>query len=212
VPLEPNPKPSRCARPSFTRVEISRRSNYANTASTPSNISPFGSLVSTLLSSRVSAHPRRAAQSSMSAKSRVLRETRSRRTAVRTSISPRSSRSTVLTLSVIQLGIALLIRNTVRDAASEGARYAALADNHLADGAERTRNLINTAIGPSCSNDIRVREGRYRGHPAAIATVVTPLPLVDFFGPRSRIGSERSCRARDPSLLRGPAWRKRALA
>jgi hypothetical protein len=89
---------------------------------------------------------------------------------------------TVLTLSVIQLGIALLIRNTVLDAASEGARYAALADNDLADGAGRTRDLITTAIGPAYAQDIRVREGHYRGHRAAIVTVITPLPLVGFLG------------------------------
>jgi len=35
---------------------------------------------------------------------------------------------TVLTLSVLQLGLALHIRNTVQDAAAEGARYGALAD------------------------------------------------------------------------------------
>ncbi|HAM26986.1 MAG TPA: pilus assembly protein, partial [Microbacteriaceae bacterium] len=45
---------------------------------------------------------------------------------------------TVLTLSVIQLGLALHIRNTVLDAAAEGARFAALADNGLEDGAART--------------------------------------------------------------------------
>ena len=54
---------------------------------------------------------------------------------------------TVLTLSVIQLGLALLIRNTVLDAAAEGARYAALADNGLDDGVQRTRDLITAALG-----------------------------------------------------------------
>ena len=48
---------------------------------------------------------------------------------------------TLLTLSVLQLGLALLVRNTVLDAASEGARYAALADNDLPDGVARTRDL-----------------------------------------------------------------------
>jgi Flp pilus assembly protein TadG len=41
---------------------------------------------------------------------------------------------TILTLSVIRLGLALLVRNTVQDAASEGARYAALADNRPRTG------------------------------------------------------------------------------
>ena len=54
---------------------------------------------------------------------------------------------TVLTLSVMQLGLALHIRNTVLDAAAEGARVAALADNGLADGVARTTDLISVALG-----------------------------------------------------------------
>ncbi|MET0782884.1 MAG: TadE/TadG family type IV pilus assembly protein, partial [Leifsonia flava] len=49
---------------------------------------------------------------------------------------------TTLALAVVQLALALHVRNTVIDAAAEGARYAALADNTLADGEERTRMLI----------------------------------------------------------------------
>lgn len=89
---------------------------------------------------------------------------------------------TVLTLSVLQLGLALHIRNTILDAASEGARFAALADNDLADGVARTRDLITTAIGPAYAKEIEVSRGSYRGHPAAIVTVVTPLPLIGLVG------------------------------
>lgn len=89
---------------------------------------------------------------------------------------------TVLTLSVIQLGITLLVRNTVLDAASEGARYAALADNDLGDGATRTHDLISTAIGSAHAQDIRVSRGTYRGHPSAIVTVITPLPVIGLVG------------------------------
>lgn len=89
---------------------------------------------------------------------------------------------TVLTLSVIQLGITLLIRNTVLDAASEGARFASLADNSLADGAARTRELITAAIGPEYAKDISVTRADYRGAPAAIVTVTTPLPIIGLVG------------------------------
>jgi hypothetical protein len=89
---------------------------------------------------------------------------------------------TVLTLSVIQLGLALLIRNTVLDAASEGARYGALADNNLGDGVERTRDLITTALGPGYARDITVALGSYDGQPADIVTVKTPLPLIGLVG------------------------------
>jgi hypothetical protein len=89
---------------------------------------------------------------------------------------------TVLTLSVIQLGLALLIRNTVLDAASEGARYGALADNTIADGVGRTRDLITTALGPGYARDITVSRGSYDGYPADIVTVRTPLPLLGLIG------------------------------
>jgi hypothetical protein len=89
---------------------------------------------------------------------------------------------TVLTLSVIQLGLALLIRNTVLDAASEGARFAALADNGLADGVERARQLVTVALGPSYAQDVTAEYGSYLGHPAAIVTIRTPLPLIELVG------------------------------
>jgi Flp pilus assembly protein TadG len=89
---------------------------------------------------------------------------------------------TVLTLSVIQLGLALLIRNTVLDAASEGARFAALADNGLADGVERARQLVTVALGPSYAQDATAEYGSYLGHPAAIVTIRTPLPLIGLVG------------------------------
>jgi Flp pilus assembly protein TadG len=89
---------------------------------------------------------------------------------------------TVLTLSVIQLGLDLLVRNTVLDAASEGARYGALADNTPADGVERTRDLIRTALGPTYARDVTASSSSYRGHPATIVTVVTPLPVIGLLG------------------------------
>ena len=89
---------------------------------------------------------------------------------------------TILTLSVIQLGLALLIRNTVQDAASEGARYGALADNTVGDGVQRTRDLITAAIGPAYAKDVTVARGTYDGHPADIVTVSAPLPLIGLIG------------------------------
>jgi Flp pilus assembly protein TadG len=89
---------------------------------------------------------------------------------------------TVLTLSVLQLGLALHVRNTVLDAAAEGARYGALADNTMADGAARTRDLITTAIGPGYARDVTASAGSYLQHPAVSVTVRTPLPLIGLVG------------------------------
>ena len=89
---------------------------------------------------------------------------------------------TVLTLSVMQLGLALHIRNTVTDAAAEGARFGALADNGLADGITRTRDLITSALGPGYATDVTAGYGSYLGHPATVVTVRTPLPLIGLIG------------------------------
>lgn len=89
---------------------------------------------------------------------------------------------TLLTLSVLQLGLTLHIRNTVLDAAAEGARFAALADNELADGVARAQDLIGTALGPDYAGDVTASFGSYLGHPAASITVRTPLPLIGLVG------------------------------
>ncbi|MDP3209353.1 MAG: TadE/TadG family type IV pilus assembly protein [Rhodoglobus sp.] len=89
---------------------------------------------------------------------------------------------TVLTLSVLQLAIALLVRNTVLDAAAEGARYASLADNTPADGVARTADLIATAIGPRYAENVTASFGSYLGHPAVIVSVQAPLPVVGLLG------------------------------
>ena len=89
---------------------------------------------------------------------------------------------TILTLSVMQLGLALHIRNTVIDAAAEGARYGALADRSLADGVARTKQLISTALGDDYAREVTADYGTYAGHPTAVVTVTTPLPLFGLVG------------------------------
>jgi len=90
---------------------------------------------------------------------------------------------TFLALAVLQLALALHIRNTVLDAAAEGARYGALADNAPADAVPRTVDLITTAVGPAYAADVTVREGELMGVPSVIVTVRTTLPLVGLIGP-----------------------------
>lgn len=89
---------------------------------------------------------------------------------------------TVLTLAVIQLGLALFIRNTVVDAAAEGARFGALADRTPADGVARTADLISTALGPDYASDVSASTISFLGSPALVITVRTPLPLIGLFG------------------------------
>jgi len=89
---------------------------------------------------------------------------------------------TLMTLAVFQLAFALHIRNTLLDAASEGARFASLADNGVDEGAIRTRELIASALGESYAQNVSAVEGEWMGYPAVAVIVSAPLPLVGLVG------------------------------
>ena len=90
---------------------------------------------------------------------------------------------TFLTLGVLQLGLALHVRNTIQDAASEGARWGALIDSTPADGVQRTKELITTAVGEQYARDIAVSSQQWMGAPATVITVKAPLPMIGLWGP-----------------------------
>lgn len=89
---------------------------------------------------------------------------------------------TFLTLAVLQLALALHVRNTVLDAAAEGARFGALADNAPRDGVARTVELIEAAIGPDFADDVVASTGHWRGYPVVTVTVRTTLPVLGPLG------------------------------
>jgi Flp pilus assembly protein TadG len=89
---------------------------------------------------------------------------------------------TLVTVSVLQLALALHVRSTLIDAAAEGARHAALADSSLVAGVERSRDLISTAVGESYAADIAAGFGSYEGQPVVVVTVRSPLPLIGLAG------------------------------
>jgi Flp pilus assembly protein TadG len=93
---------------------------------------------------------------------------------------------TVLTLGVLQFGLAVYVRNVVHDAAVEGAYHAALADTTLEDGARRARDIVTRTIGAEFATEITVRETSALGHDAVEIRVAATLPLVGLLGaPRS---------------------------
>lgn len=89
---------------------------------------------------------------------------------------------TALTLAVIQLGLAVYVRNVVHDAAVEGAYHAALADTSLQDGAARTAAIIARTVGDAFVQDVRVRDAARGGEPTIEVTVTATLPLVGLLG------------------------------
>lgn len=89
---------------------------------------------------------------------------------------------TLLCLAVLQLALALHIRNTVQDAAAEGARLAALGGATLEDGAQRTRDLIALGIGPSYAAHVTAGYTEVAELRSTEVRVVAPLPLIGLFG------------------------------
>lgn len=89
---------------------------------------------------------------------------------------------TVLTLGVLQFGLAVYVRNVVHDAAVEGAYHAALADTTLAEGAQRTRDIVGRAIGAEYATDVSVQETAALGQRTVEVRVEATLPLVGLLG------------------------------
>jgi hypothetical protein len=82
----------------------------------------------------------------------------------------------------VQLALALHVRNTVLDAAAEGARYAALAGSGEQAGVARTRDLIGAAISGEFAGDITARRTAIGGLPAVAITVRTTMPVIGLLG------------------------------
>lgn len=89
---------------------------------------------------------------------------------------------TVLTLAVLQFGLAVYVRNVVHDAAVDGAYHAALADVELAEGAGRTRRIIERTIGAGFADEVSVARTGSASGPVVTVTVTATLPLVGLLG------------------------------
>ena len=89
---------------------------------------------------------------------------------------------TVLALAVVQLALALHVRNTLLDAAAEGARYAALAGSSDTAGVIRTKDLISAAVSAEYARDVSAGTTSIAGVPAIEVTVRATLPVVGLLG------------------------------
>jgi len=89
---------------------------------------------------------------------------------------------TVLTLAVLQLALAVYVRNVVHDAAVEGAYFAALADTTLEEGAERARSTITLAVGAEYAGGVSITESDVQGQATIEVRVLTTLPVIGLLG------------------------------
>lgn len=89
---------------------------------------------------------------------------------------------TILTLAVLQLALAVYVRNVVHDAAVEGAYHGALADTGPADGAARTERLIAAAVGNGIAATATARAIDGASGPEVVVSVTATLPIIGLVG------------------------------
>ena len=97
--------------------------------------------------------------------------------------------STVLVavfLAVMQLGLALHVRNTLVSAASEGARLGARADAVPGQAESRTRALIGASLSSGYARDVSARRTTVAGVEVVEVRVVAPVPVLGLLGPDGR--------------------------
>ena len=88
----------------------------------------------------------------------------------------------LLLLLVVQVALALHVRATAVDCASEGARFGALAGSSPAAGAERARALLRASLAPRYAADVTARVVEVGGAAVVEVRVRAPLPVVGLLG------------------------------
>ncbi|AKT52706.1 hypothetical protein ADJ73_09215 [Arsenicicoccus sp. oral taxon 190] len=89
----------------------------------------------------------------------------------------------VLFLGVVQVAIALHVRNTVAQCAVEGARYGARADVDPGASVGRAQQLLRGFAGDAYAADVSSRLSSVDGVAVVEVTVRAPLPVIGTLGP-----------------------------
>ena len=92
---------------------------------------------------------------------------------------------TLMFVGVLQLALALHVRNTLVDAAGEGARYGALVGRDGSDAEDRTEQLIASALSDRLAEDVTAATQQIGGVQTVVVTVRAPLPVLGLVGPRT---------------------------
>lgn len=87
-----------------------------------------------------------------------------------------------LFLGILQVSLVLLVRNTLANAAAEGARYAASLDRDLAAGEQRTRDQVEGAISGRFARDVDARMVSIDGRPTVEVVVRAEVPALGLGG------------------------------
>lgn len=84
----------------------------------------------------------------------------------------------VIAVTLIQLTLVLHVRNTLTDAAANGAHYGALANRSPSDAAGRTRLLISESLHGGFARNVSVSTSAVGEGQLVSVTVSTRVPLI----------------------------------
>ena len=87
----------------------------------------------------------------------------------------------VLVTGVLQLALALHVRNTMISCAAEGARVAATEDRSLTDGEKRATDMLRAALG-DYAVDVSAARGTVDGAPVVVVSARAPVPVLGLWG------------------------------
>lgn len=90
-------------------------------------------------------------------------------------------------MSVVQVGFALHVRNTLIWCASEGARFGARQGSSPGAGAARTREAISSSVASSYASNVSAHRANVGGVDVVEVVVEAPLPLVALAGPAGAV-------------------------
>ena len=96
-----------------------------------------------------------------------------------------------LVTGVLQLALALHVRNTMVSCAAEGARVAAAGDRSLADGEARTAGMLRDALG-DYEVDVHGFGASVDGAPVVVMSARAPVPVLGLWGAGSMTVSVRA--------------------
>ncbi|HHU09905.1 MAG TPA: pilus assembly protein [Intrasporangiaceae bacterium] len=88
-----------------------------------------------------------------------------------------------LFLGVMQLGLALHVRNTLTLAASEGARAGARLDAGPSVGVRRAREVVTGSLSAQFAEHISAHHDTVDGVRVVVVTIHAPIPVLGPIGP-----------------------------
>lgn len=88
-----------------------------------------------------------------------------------------------IVLAVMQIGLAVHVRNTLTLASSEGARAAARLGAGPEQGVARAREVVTGSLSSRFAQDITAAPGSVDGVQVVVVTIRAPIPLLGPIGP-----------------------------